>query len=164
MLPFNKSLSFVLPAEHHRWKDTSKLLVPCLTCRLSPFPVCLVFTSFSFRNDSQMLYYFTLHKLLFINPCVCGGGYSKPYHKHDTSVSNNQRSIIKPFLWRNSLSFILKANYIHLVPRELALALRNICWLGDWESRTGGEGKLLVLTLSVKWSSFLKLKLPETGE
>lgn len=70
--------------------------------------------------------------------CVVGGAFLKLYHKHDTSVSNNQRSIIKPLLWRNSQSFILKANHLHLVPRELAFALRNICCLGDW--RAGGGG------------------------
>lgn len=109
------------------------LLNPSFPVYLADYGIFLfvwVFFS-SFKNDSQMLYYFTLYKLLSINPWG-GGRVLKPYHKHDTSVSNNQRSIIKPLLWRNGQSFILKANYIHLVPRELAFALRNICCLGDW--------------------------------
>lgn len=36
--------------------------MPCLACRLL-YSFCIFF----FRNDSQMLYYFTLHKLLSIN-------------------------------------------------------------------------------------------------
>lgn len=76
-LPTSDKVNLFLQNTHHRWKHTSKLLVPRLSWRLWHFPVCLVFTSFSFRNDSQMLYYFTLRRLLSINPCVCvwrGGG------------------------------------------------------------------------------------------